>query len=698
MQNIDTVLIRREAIRLLDEDRLREALDFMYNEGETSAMTDLFSSMQHILSGVADIRQDLSALREKMLNGTNGNIQDEYDRLVEQAYNLADSLLPEADTRRPDYYPQLMDETQPLHTRCYLMSQLTFHLLKHFDAELIESLYLFTMDDQPAQLRVRAWVAITLIALIHSKRIDRNPRLQEQLTYIAETIKDGDTNLMMGLQLLLLQTDDAMKAKDLLRSTIQQMVYKLVEKGSDSAAETGGIIQTSKAKNADGKPRSITVSLNLSDKDNTWLQTKEGKQLRKGISQFVNLLDEGVDSQLENFEAVINVPFFTEHPENWLTPFTLENPEVSGRLQAKPQLKKSIDMIMHSEMCETDKFSRLLMFESFEAGMLQTLDSLKNATDEFLSKLRGEQEPEQEESQAVSMAYALRAYVHDLFRYCQFSGKVSDEDNPFKHSMLFLNSPWLQSTIDHQEEMESLSIYLCKKNRWKEALAVFSRRLEKDLCIETAKGWIVAAQNAGTVSHDEIIDRLYQFADLYPESADLQLMLGKLLLGKQRWHEAELILRPACKRFSENLDMLRNLAYAQLYMGQTDEALGNLYRCDFLQEGDCKTNIVLAVALMCKGQHKEAERYITGILESNTCDDEDLIVGGHIALGMGNLEEAISRYQRAWYKARRNKREKLNTFIDRLYKTPQHVKIESLSPVFITIARDTLYINLQRKK
>lgn len=296
------------------------------------------------------------------------------------------------------------------------------------------------------------------------------------------------------------------------------------------------------------------------------------------------------------------------------------------------------------------------------------------------------------------MTNALRAYVHDLFRYCQFSGQVSDEDNPFKHSMLFLNSPWLQSTIDHQEEMEALSDYLCKKGRWKEALTVFNRRLEKDLCVESAKGWIVAAQNAGTVSHDEIIGRLYQFADLYPECADLQLMLGRMLLSKQRWHEAELILRPACKRFPENMDMLRNLSYAQLYLGRVDEALENLYRCDFLKEGDSKTAIALAVALMCKGQHQEAERYISGILESNACDDEDLIVGGHIALGMGNLEEAISRYQRAWYKARRNKREKLNAFIDRLYKTPHHVKIASLSPVYMTIARDTLYINLQRKK
>lgn len=683
MQNNNTDLIQREAIRLLDEDRLREALDFMYREAEYCCKSDDASPMQGILSDLADVRQDLETLHNEMMAGSGIN-PERYDRLTDRAYQLADRIAYGPATRRPDYYPQLMDDTQPLYIRCYLMSQLTFHLLKHFDAELTESLYLFTLDDQPIQLQVRAWVAIALVALSHRKRIEHNSRLQEQLYYIAETMHEREeANLMMGLQLLLLQSSDALRAKELLHSTIEQLILKYAKK--NNGEETGGVIKMHKAKTGMGNV--MSVSLNLNDTNNAWLHTAEGKQLRKKVAEYISLIGDGADSQLDAFEMASHTPFFQHHPDHWLAPFALDHPEVARVLHEKPEFEPMVRSILHSNSCDTDKFVHLGMLSSMDSQMLNILTLIKSQADEILQP--------QQASQLGNLpqptsADAMRAYMHDLFRYCLYSGEVSDEDNPFKRPLFFLCCPWLQASIDHPEEMHDLGQNLLQKERWEEAFQVYDHLLKTDNQKKTFMGWYAAATHCDKPAHD-VIGRLYQYAYLYPEDEKMQYFLGDMLAKESRWQEAELILRPAVQRWPENLDLRLTLAVVKTALGQYQEALDHLFHCEFIEE-NAKVRKAQAVVLLHLGRQEEAEKYIVPFIADSSCSDDDLILAGHIRLAMGDLPEAVSRYQRAWYKRRRNRKgQKLATFVDQIFCTPIDVRKAGISSTYIAIARDTLY-------
>ena len=190
------------------------------------------------------LQKDYDRMLDFLAKGTHDpKLQEQHDILLERAWRLAESLYdaqvpaklpfeepiltllerlqaePDSDkllnqifeqlaesrhlskAERKAMHQALLDENIPEYVRATLLSAITLHLTQSFDARMVEDLYTYTLDDQPVQLQMQAWITLVFVALIHTHRIEHLPRLREQYQFICESAPD----LLFNLQIALLQ-------------------------------------------------------------------------------------------------------------------------------------------------------------------------------------------------------------------------------------------------------------------------------------------------------------------------------------------------------------------------------------------------------------------------------------------------------------------------------------------------------------
>lgn len=507
------------------------------------------------------------------------------NRIFEQ---VAESRhIPKAD--RKELHKAMLNDSIPEYVRATLLSAITLHLTQNFDARMVEDLYTYTLDDQPVQLQMQAWITLVFVALIHTHRIEHLPRLREQYQFICESQPD----LLFDIQIALLQCREAF--------SFDKKLHKII--------------------NQDGEEDEFSE--------------------QERVREFFEFITEGIDTTLSMFSHLKKIKFFsgegTRH--HWLEPFSLTQPDIKAVLDENPKALPWTRMMMASvAQCNTDKYGSFMTMQAYNkdlmANISEKLQEKGLVFDDILP---------------VSPLYVMRNYLHDLFRYCNMHPKGEEMRHPlFDRNLDLSQNKWLCNGISHPDQLKKTAEFLFRKERWDEACITYSTLLKHEVTEETLQKLYYAMWN-GESSYDKrkATQTLIKCNTLFPGNKWTLRHLADAYHEAQEYEIEGQVLHEALDHFPDDPTMLMRLGRCLTCQDRIDEAIEILYKADIKKEGQLRVHRELANALFLTCDHTRAERFIRMVLSRPEPDMDDWILGGHIALQDQDIPLAVERYKKA---------------------------------------------------
>lgn len=484
----------------------------------------------------------------------------------------------------------MLDESLPEYVRATLLSAIALHLMQWFDAELIESLYVYTFDDQPQQIQMQAWVALTLVAFVHKHRIANLPRLKEEYRLICE----NEGKLLDDIQKELLMCREAHFAN----KRVTEMVDRFEEDDDD--------------------------------------ETKNSN-----LKELFGMLNEGVDMSFNVFKKQAKLPFFSrpELRHHWLQPFSLEQPQMKTIFDSNPKALPWVKMMMQSvAQCETDKYATVLTMQGMGGGQLMSAIGQKLED----SGLRFE------DIVPTPPLFVMRNYLHDLYRYYTLNPTAKQmRNNPFDGDLLMCMNPWLADAATDTTRLASTAELLLRKERWSEAAKAY----ELLSTFKTSEQVIQRLAYAYLKDPDSEVERaikpLQRCHRLFPENLWTAKHLADSLHSLNELIREEDVLNKALEFHPDNVGLLTRLGCCLNDQKRYQEALKPLFRADMTKEGRRNTQRELARALLATRDFDRAMQYAQRATKHSKTTQSDFIMYGIVALQRGNIPLAIAQFAKA---------------------------------------------------
>lgn len=479
-----------------------------------------------------------------------------------------------------------LDELLPEYVRATLMGAITLYLVQWFDAEMIENLYIYTLDDHSVQIQMQAWVTLVFVAIIHRDRILHLPRLREQYTLLTES----EPELLFKMQIALLQCREAF--------SFNKKFHEMVNtEGDDEAPKT------------------------------------------ENIKEIFAFISEGIDMSLSAFEKMREIPFFSDEytRHHWLEPFSLEQPIVKKIIENDPEALTWINMLKHSAaQCETDKYGAFICMYQTDNRLMSQLSRKLEATGMKFEDVR-----------PLPPEFVMRNYLHDLFRYCHMHPQAKQmRFMPFEQTLNLSLNPWLRMAFDSEKSLERIAEFLFRKERWSEAIVAYRELLKKNTTLPYLQRLIYSAMQAADPKNGvDIVEMLVKCNHLYPGDKWTLKNLAELLHAQGTYDSEELYLNEALSHHPKDVNLLMRMGRCLNCQGASQRALDYLFEADLEKEGQLSVQRELARALLMVKRADDAERYIRMVLCRTIPTSDDWLLAGHIALLAGNVLLAIERYQ-----------------------------------------------------
>lgn len=566
----------------------------------------------------------------------------------------------------------LLDDDLPLYVRGMLLGAVTMGLLRHFDAALMENLYLMTLDDQPPVLRMRAWVMMVLTALQWPTRIAHCPRLREQLGLMADTEPD----LLGEIQVALLLCSEA--------GGFEQKMQKMLE---------------------------------LEDVEEETIEGEEGQTMRvqriridkEVMMDIIATAVEGSDLSYETFcKMGATQPFFNSPAalHHWLMPFHADHPTVAALLAERPSRRVALQMARRSPIsAHSDLYSSFLMLcslfsERIEALGEQLMKHLTQAqkpqdedpeddedTDLHNDENAGEQDDIHEEQDDIHEEQdgiheeqddthegqdladltegqdgqaptatprpdddpakrQMQWYLHDVYRLMTLTDAAQEVRSPFDGDLDMARLPWFRTALATPDMKRKMAELMLRKGRWHEATAAYRVLLQSEVSEDALHKLAYAAEKESPEGSQLAIDTLLRCQQLFGHNrwtvrhlADQQMRLGQLTA-------AEVTLHDALSSQPDETAYLWRLGRCLCLQDRAEEAQELLFKADVLREGNLRIQREVAQCCFLAQNHSQAERYVRMVLARPEPEPHDWLLGGHIALQGGDIPLALQRYGR----------------------------------------------------
>jgi len=490
---------------------------------------------------------------------------------------------------RKALHQAMLDDAIPEYVRATLLSAITLHLTQSFDPRIVEDLYTYTLDDQPVQLQMQAWITLVFVALIHSHRIEHLPRLREQYQFICESAPD----LLFNMQIALLQCREAF--------TFDKMLHKII--------------------NQDGEDDELSE--------------------QERVREFFEFITEGIDTTLSMFSHIKKIPFFsgegTRH--HWFEPFCLEQPDVRAVLDQNPKALPWSRMLMASvAQCNTDKYGSFLTMQAYNKDLMATIsEKLTEKGLQFDNIL------------PPSPLYVMRNYLHDLFRYCNMHDKGLTMRHPlFDRNLDMSQCRWLSPGVSHPDQLRKTAEFLFRKERWDEACVTYGTLLHHEVTEESLQKLYYAMAHSDSADQNRrALQTLIKCNTLFPGNKWTLRHLADAYHEAEEYQFEGQVLHEALEHFPDDPSLLMRLGRCLTCQDRLDQAIELLYKADIQKEGQLRVQRELANALFLTADHARADRFIRMVLSRPEPSADDWILGGHIALQGDDMPLALERYRRA---------------------------------------------------
>lgn len=641
--------IIKEAEKLIDQGSLGRALDFIAHESKEagifkvsekaeSLLIDYNYMLQYFTIGAKDPhRSDMLAdicdkaynlitdLRNEgnSIKCQSGNIAGISSTDTDELFKAIRTNYPATSEDRSTIQQIILDDATPLYIRGMVVSALTLNLLEYFDNEKFESLYAYTLEDLPVEIRARAWVAIVLVTMANDHRISTQPRLVEQMKFICEegttTFNDDNSadlaaehSLLMKIQIALYLCLEAFSARDYYNNNVTPTIQKSIQTIEQYT----------------GKDSKL---LTEDDINPEWAEKLNTDELREKMDNFVALFKDGIDIMYESFSNSLHMSFFLKEA-NWFMPFTIDQPDIAG-ISVEKSKETYLKFISWSQkMTALDKYSSALMVNLIPDNQIKLIED--TITENQLALDHVDNKPDIDNE--------IVNYLHDLFRYFTLCKKRSVKHNPFSHNLYFGRYELLSNVTYCYENKADLSELLMKYHRYQDARILRKELLEKQVDKENLQKYAYCMMKDDP-DNPVYGDVLAMCNNYYPGDLWTIKHYADALILATSYRSAEIVLIEGLKFFPDDISLLLLMAKSIIKQERYEEALKYLFHADILQEGNSRVMRHIAWCSFMLGNKENAEKYIAPLL-GEQASSSDWINSGHIALLNGNIPLAIERY------------------------------------------------------
>ncbi len=535
----------------------------------------------------------------------------------------------------------LKSELLPINDLCLFISAVTLSLMECFD--LSKLLWLMEAYQHPSvQASQRALVGILLIFHIHPTRIKLYPQVKQRIEYLAEAPSLTTHVGHIYHQLLLCQETEKISRKmqeEIIPEVMKNMTY-IRRMGFDPE-------DTDEEKD---------------DKNPDWADAMEKAGVDDKLREINDLQVAGADVYMSTFAHLKNYPFFREIG-NWFYPFDKSHSSIYKATATEDQEKKSIlSFILESGLfCNSDKYS--LFFTMYQLPqiaremMVSQLAESKGVVEEMDEETRYILKKQADRPQTVS-----NQYLHDLYRFFKLNTRKKEFRDIFQEKIELYRLPFLDTSLDWNSILFPLADFLLTNEHWTEAAHLF-KEIEKWYSIKGYEsefyqklGYALQKEK----KYEEAIEAYIKADTVKPDHLWTLSHLATCYRQTRNFTEALHCYQRVEAITPDNTKIIFYIGSCLAELQQYNEALRYFFKLDFLEENCVKAWRGIGWCSFLTNKMEQAAKYYDKVIATKATSI-DYLNAGHIAWVMGDIEKAISLYQKS---AGTNKEE----FIELFYK------------------------------
>jgi len=518
-------------------------------------------------------------------------------------------------------FTQVMDNDYPgWIEKSVLVSALTLNLWRMFDESKFMLLFDACLVDEK-QVRQRALVGLCFVMAKYNQFLPFFPSIRNRLVLLAD-----DHNIVENFQNIIIQL--------IATAETEQITKKMQEEILPEVMKISPMLKDK------FDAESLLNSEDWNDENPEWQEMLERSGVSDKLKELSELQLEGADVYMSTFSLLKSFPFFLEFT-NWFLPFDSQNSAVNNLFKSDDKTLITA-FVNNNVMCNSDKFS-------FCLSILQMPESQRDMLKQSF-KMEAEQLDEMSKDEAIltpnlASKNISRLYVQDLFRFFKLNPQHSDFSDMFAFTLLMHRSYLFEIlSVDSQFKI-SIAEYYFSKNHYNQALELFEK---------------IQHETVPTAALYQKIGYLYQITSQFSKALEAYLK-SDLIQTDDVWTVRKIAL---CYRLMGDFDkaleyyqhadylkpdqlgVLMQIGHCYVELRKFKDALNIYFKLDALNEENVKVWRAISWCSFISGNIKQAEYYVTKLLE-NEPTAHDYLNAGHIYWCQKRLTEAIEYYRKS---------------------------------------------------
>ena len=377
----------------------------------------------------------------------------------------------------------------------------------------------------------------------------------------------------------------------------------------------------------------------LIEKNPEWRKSIE--KINEQIKELDMLRQEGADTNMSTFSQLKKYPFFYE-PSHWFCIFSKEVPEVFDMsINKNNKFNPFIKTLEEStDMCDSDKFSLLLTFNSMPDLPIDAMNSglsMQNKMNDEAGNINNEKSRRHIES---------RHFIQDLYRFCKLWGHKNDKIDIFSGGISLWENVWIRNIVKENGKLRQLADYLFAKEHIVAAMFSYMDILD-DNPTDYEAFQKVGYANILEKNYDSAIKSLSTANILNPGNIWTLKNLAQCYRKKGLNDMALEYLKEAENINPDDLSICNLIGQILISDGKYDEALKYMFKVEYMTKGRTSAQRAIAWCYFMTGRNDKAINMYNKILQKTDANAEDWMNMGHVYIVNGDIRNAVSYYKKA---------------------------------------------------
>ena len=526
---------------------------------------------------------------------------------------------PQADdyaTLREALEPHRMPES----VSALVTSAMTLSIIHYFDETKIDILIDAYLNNDSAEVQIRALCGILAAILCHHTRLHLYENLYNRISLLFD-----NTQVQTDTHNILLQLVRSRDTEKISRKMTEELLPKMMK------------ISPSLYKKI--KEDDALIDIESLEHNPEWQELMDQTGIADNIIEMNELQMQGADVFMSTFAHLKGFPFFSEI-SNWFMPFMTNHTAVIESLGSE-RWSKDFANILHASafLCNSDKYSLCLSLSQAPASQRQMI----------AAQFSGENLQMQEEAKAElyrksrERSNISNRYIQDLYRFIKLNRYRSEFFDIFAIPInKLLETGHIRNIIINNKMLKTLSEYLFKNENYKEAIYILDILSQNNYVdSELFQKYAYCYQSLG--NYNEALE-LYLRADLIKPNHvwTLQHIATCYRNLKKTEMALDYYLR-AIQYEPENLSINLNIGHCYLEQKEYNKALNYYFKVDYLDTKGTKARRPIAWCSFLAGKYDQAASWYQKIMD-NKPTALDYLNAAHVYWAKGNLQKAIELY------------------------------------------------------